>query len=312
MADLTIAVSEAAFQQLFNVLRDNFTFAHADSGDFGPFSAGYDVALHLEGGTVDLRADNTVSIKELDIKWDKLDFSLAFDIPELCVGGFCIIPTPFGCALHAPEICVFSDNPDVSITIPIDDFITSEISMVAALATRYFVDPTRPAGMNAWDAQDATPSLANQWQIFLDPQTLDVDVFDIADIVGDLLEDAVNAVIDNLLGWLPGWALAIIEGLLGSVIDLVRDILDIGDDIQEWISDLLNVSFGLMDLILTFVADYFATDNPLEIEDPFPMLPATANPNGAALPDLVPVKIPIRNLRVFNDDNEMVIEASVG
>jgi hypothetical protein len=312
MADLTIAASEAAFQQLFNVLRDNFTFAHADSADFGPFSAGYDVALHLEGGTVDLRADNTVSIKELDIKWDKLDFSLALDIPELCVGGFCIIPTPWGCALEAPKICVFSDNPDVSITIPIDDFITSEISMVAALATRYFVDPTRPAGMNAWDAQDATPSLANQWQIFLDPQTLDVDVFDIADIVGDLLEDAVNAVIDNLLGWLPGWALAIIEGLLGSVIDLVRDILDIGDDIQEWISDLLNVSFGLMDLILTFVADYFATDNPLEIEDPFPMLPATANPNGAALPDLVPVKIPIRDLRVFNDDNEMVIEASVG
>lgn len=312
MADLTIAASEAAFQQVFNAMRDNFTFAAADSGDFGPFTAGYDVEAHLEGGTVDLRADNTVSIKELDIKWDKLDFSLGFDIPEICVGGFCIVPTPWGCALRAPKICVFSADPDVSITIPIDDFVTSEISMVASLATRYFVDPARPAWMNAWDAQDATPSLANQWQIFLDPQTLDVDVFDIADIVGDLLEDALTTAVEGLLGWLPGWALDIIEGIIGSVVDLVRDILDLPDDIQEWISDLLNVSFGLMDLILTFVADYFAAQNPLQIEDPYPMLRATDNPNGSTLPDLVPVKIPIRDLRVFNDDKEMVIEANVG
>jgi hypothetical protein len=42
------------------------------------------------------------------------------------------------------------------------------------------------------------------------------------------------------------------------------------------------------------------------------MLRATDNPNGSTLPDLVPVKIPIRDLRVFNDDNEMIIEASVG
>ena len=312
MADLTIAASEAAFQQVFNAMRDNFTFAAADSGDFGPFTAGYDVEAHLEGGTVDLRADNTVSVKELDIKWDKLDFSLGFDIPEICVGGFCIVPTPWGCALRAPKICVFSADPDVSITIPIDDFVTSEISMVASLATRYFVDPARPAWMNAWDAQDATPSLANQWQIFLDPQTLDVDVFDIADIVGDLLEDALTAAVEGLLGWLPGWALDIIEGIIGSVVDLVRDILDLPDDIQEWISDLLNVSFGLMDLILTFVADYFAAQNPLQIEDPYPMLRATDNPNGSTLPDLVPVKIPIRDLRVFNDDKEMIIEANVG
>ena len=167
--------------------------------------------------------------------------------------------------------------------------------------------------MNDWDAQDANPSLANHWQLLLDPQTIDVDIFDIADIVGDLLENAMNAAIDNLLGFLPGWAKDLIRAILGPIIDLVRAILDLGDDIQEWISDLLNVSFGLLDLILQFVADYFAKKNPIQlIEDPYPILPEAPNPNGGFPPVIVPVKIPIRDLKVFNNDVEMVMEANVG
>ena len=87
--------------------------------------------------------------------------------------------------------------------------------------------------MNDWDAQDVNPSLANHWQLYVDPQFLDVDIFDIADIVGDLLENAVNAAIDNLLGFLPGWARDLIKAILGPIIDLIRAILDIAVDIQE-------------------------------------------------------------------------------
>ena len=314
MAHMTIAASEQTFQALFAALRDNFKLSLADSADFGPFSASYAVKAHLEGGSVDLRADNTVQIKELDIKWDQLDLSLGIDIPEICVGGFCIIPNPFGgCLLRAPRLCAFSADPDISLTLPLGGLITSEISVTGSLLTRYATNPARPAGMNDWDAQDATPSLASHWQLFVDPQFVDVDIFDIADIVGDLLENAINAAIDNLLGFLPGWARSLIKALLGPVIDLIRAILDIADDIQEWISDLLNVSFGLLDLVLQFVADYFAAKTPLhEIEDPFPILEAAANPNPGAPSQLIPVKIPIRDLRVFNDDVEMVLEANVG
>jgi hypothetical protein len=313
MAHLTIASSEATFVKLFETVRDNFSFAKAGSTDFGPFSAGYDIAVHLEGGSVDLRADNTVQIKELDLKWDKLDFFVAFDIPSICIGGFCIIPTPFGCALRAPEFCVFDNDPDVTIPLPLGNLVTSEISVVASLLFTYFAHPNRQPWMDDWDAREQTPSVANRWQLFLDPQTIDLDIFDIADIVGDLFENAVNAAIDNLLGWLPGWAKSIIKGILGPVIDLVRAILDIGDDIQEWISDLLNISFGLLDFILTAVADYFAAKTPLaEIEDPYPILEASTNPNGAGLPALVPVLVPIRELHVFNTDQEMVLEGNVG
>lgn len=314
MAHLTIAANEKTFTALFEAIRDNFHFSRSDSADFGPFTASYAAQAHLEGGSVDLRSDNTVQIKELDIKWDQLDLTLGIDIPEICIGGFCIIPIPFdGCLLRAPRICIFSADPDISLTLPLGGLITSEVSITGSLLTRYDVNPARPAGMNDWDAQDQNPSLANHWQILIDPQFVDVDLFDIADIVGDLLENALDFAIDNLLGFLPGWAKDLIKAILGPIIDLIRAILDLGDDIQEWISDLLNVSFGLLDIILQFVADYFAKDNPIhEIEDPYPMLPAASNPNPGFPPVIVPVKVPIRDLRVFNDDVEMVLEANVG
>jgi hypothetical protein len=314
MAHLTIAASEKTFKALFEDIRDDFRFARSDSGDFGPFTAAYSLEAHLEGGTVDLRADNTVQIKELDIKWDKLDLTLGFDIPEICVGGFCIIPNPFGgCLVRARKICIFSADPDISFTLPLGGLITSEISVTGSLLTKYAINPARPAGMNDWDAQDSNPSLANHWQLFIDPQFLDVDVFDIADIVGDILENAVNAAIDNLLGFLPGWARDLIKAILGSIIDLIRAILDIPDDIKEWISDLLNVSFGILDFILQLVADYFANQSPLhQIEDPYPILEVADNPNPGLPASIVPVKIPIRDLNIFNNDQEMVLEGNVG
>ncbi len=67
MAHLTIAANEKTFVALFEVLRDNFHLPESDSADFGPFSASYVAKAHLEGGTVDLRADNTVQVKELDM-----------------------------------------------------------------------------------------------------------------------------------------------------------------------------------------------------------------------------------------------------
>jgi hypothetical protein len=302
MSHITAAASEDAFKELFEVVRDNFTFSASDSASFGPFTASYAVALHLEDGTVDLRADNTVEVAELDVKWDTLSVGVGFDIEEKCVGGWCIIPTPFGCALRVPEICLFSGNPDIGITLDLSGIVTSELSMIASPVTGYFVDSARPPGMSPVQAQLA--NLANMWQIFLDPQTVDVDVFDIADIVGDLLEDAVTAAINALLPG-PQWLKDLFLAILGPIIDLIRAILDLPDDIAEWFSDLLDVSFGLLNLIVTAVADFFAAQNPLyEFEDPFPLLPAA--------PGLIPVKIPITDFTVKVNADEMVMEANVG
>ena len=61
------------------------------------------------------------------------------------------------------------------------------------------------------------------------------------------------------------------------------------------------------------ILEFFAEKEPLTfVEDPFPILPAATNPNDPALPQLVDVKIPIRNVTVSNTDKEMVIQADVG
>ncbi len=306
MSHLTVAASESAVVKLFEFARDQASFSDADSGSFGPFTAAYAVAAHLEGGTVDLRSDGSISVSELDIKWDTLSLTLGFDIPEICVGGWCIVPNPFdGCWVRLPKICVFDDDPDVSIPLDLSGVLTSEVSFRAAPVIRYFVDPARAAWMSDLDAEDA--GVPNKWQLYIDPITIDIDIFDVADVVGDLLESAVDTIIDDLLGWLPGWAKDLVREILGPVIDLVRAILDLPDDLEEWLSNLLGVSLGLLDSIITFVGDYFATQYPIhQIEDPYPIMDADP-----AIP-LIPVKLPIRDLAVTIDDDEMVLSANVG
>ena len=76
MADLTIAVSEAVFAKTLEVVVANFSFDVSGGGNFGTFIAGYDGRLGLKGGTLELRDDGTVRLRELDARWDKLDFTL--------------------------------------------------------------------------------------------------------------------------------------------------------------------------------------------------------------------------------------------
>jgi hypothetical protein len=302
--DLTIGVAEMAVVELFNALRNNFRLSEAASGDFGPFTAGYTVEAHLENGSVELRDDNTIRIDELDLVFDTAAVDFGIDIPEICVGGFCIIPNPFGgCLVRAPRFCLFSGDPDIGFTLDLGGLIQSEISVTASPGVRYRVDPARTATMSDLDAEDA--GIPNKWQIYIDPITVDLDLFDIADMVGDLLENAVDAAIDLLLGGAPGWAKDLIKAILGPVIDLIRALLDIPDDINEWLADLLGFDLSLFDLIVNLIADYLAKDKPLrEIEDPFPILPASGG--------LIPVKIPVEFLGVQVNSSEMTLAVDIG
>ena len=62
MAHLTVALSENAVRSTVDVLVQSIAWEAQDSKDFGAFSAGYHVKGHLEGGAVDLRADNTIEV----------------------------------------------------------------------------------------------------------------------------------------------------------------------------------------------------------------------------------------------------------
>lgn len=312
MPHATVAVSEKTLQRSLDLIVKNFKFEAADSKDFGTFSAGYDVKAHLEGGTLDLRADNTFQLRELDLKWDRLEVTLGIDIPKICVGGGCIdMPWPIP-DICLPEYCLFKGDPDVSISPDFAAFVAQEVSVTGGPDVRYW-DPSAPPPAidicgelrDILDDLDILEPFPNhtQWHIFLDPESIDVDLFDFPDIVGDLIEDALTAAIEALIP--GGWVRDLLLAIIGGIADLIRWVLDIPDEIDEWLSDLFNVSFGLLDFIGGLFLDLFGNCLPIaKIDDPFEVLPAE---NG-----LVPVLIPIRNLTAFVNDVELVAQGDVG
>ncbi|HMY98386.1 MAG TPA: hypothetical protein PLU79_01935 [Burkholderiaceae bacterium] len=312
MAHLTVAVSERAFQTSLDLLKSNFRIADADSVDFGPFRAGYSLRAHLEGGSVDIRSDGSVQLSELDLRWDQLQLSLGLDIPEICVGGGCInMPWPIP-DICLPRWCLFEDDPDVSVAIDLAPFVAQEVSLNAALATRHWdpglatpqplCDTLRGLLVNA-GVIPAFPTDRSQWHVHLVPGPVDIDLFDFPDIVGNLIENALTAAVAALIP--GGWVRDLLLAIIGSIADLIRAVLDIPDDIEEWLSDLFNISFGLLDMLVQAVSSFFAHCVPIyRIDDPFTLLEAE--------PDRVAVQVPINQLGVAANDDELILTAQLG
>ena len=303
MADLTIAVSEAVCAKTLEVLAANFGLDVADEADFGGFIAGYDGRLVLKGGTLELRDDGTVRLRELDARWDKLEFTLGVAIPELSLGGG-VVDLPSG-TIHLPGVTLFTGDPAAVVTVDLAPFVKHELSLVASPLIQHFDPATTAIGKHcqqlhtALDIDDTKP----QWRVFCDPQTIDLDPFDFADTVGDLFEQALTDAVDALLPHGPLHDL--ILAAIGSVADLLRTLLDIPDDISEWLSDLFNVSLGVFNLILQFVADFFGKCiSFFQLDDPYPMFPKTE--------DLAEVTVPIQHLTAAVSDVELVVTADIG
>lgn len=304
MPHLQVAASEDAFIDLFTTLRDSFHPWTSGSEDAGPFSVSWNVGVRLEDGTVDLKDDGTVQLEELDVVYDPLDVTLGIDLPEICLGGFCILWVPFaGCVVRIPEVCLFSADPDIPIHIDLGGLVESEISGAFRIVPRYDVDPGRTAAMTDLDAEDA--GVPNHWNLYFDLVWIDLDLIDFADTVGNLIEQAIDDAIDVFLAPLPGWMRDLFKAVLDPLFDVIRDVLDLADDIDEWLSDLLNTSIGLFDTALDFVVDWFTADRPLfGIEDPFPILGYDGS--------LIPVKVPIEDLTVSVNDDEMILACDIG
>jgi hypothetical protein len=305
MSHVTIAASEATFQNLFAALRDNFNW-HTGPTTLPVFnfsgtkvSLSYEIGIELKNGTVDLQADNNIKISELDIKWKTLKVTIGFDIPQKCFGGFCLFPTPWGC-VRAPKVCAFSKNPDIKVPLDLSGLVTSEVSVTAMPKVTYAVN--HPPTTSYLDAQKQGNT--NKWQVHAFPTTLDIDPIDVSDTVGDLLITKLTDAIKGVLVG-PPWAKKLELAFLGPIDQFIRDALDLPDDIQEWFSDLLNVSIGIGDLIWQAIMIYLSNEYPVfEFEDPYQILPASGL--------LIPVKIPIENFTVKVTDDEMIIEANVG
>jgi hypothetical protein len=301
MSHITIAASAKTFRILFNLIEAGFTFSKSDSANFGPFSASYNVQLHLSGGTIQLNDNNTIELQNVDIVFDTLDFKLCLNLPGFCIGGFCIVPDPWnGCLVSFPGFCI---GGPVCADLDLSGLVAQVTDMQANLLAKYVVDPARPPGVT--DVEAELQNHPNKWEVFVNPTYVNV-IIDVPDTLDNILVDAIKNAINNLFpSWLPDWAKDIIWAFLGPIVDLIKSIIGIVGSIADWLENLLNNVFGLVPLIETAIADYFASQNPIyEFNDPYPILPASGI--------LIPVMIPIRNLGATVNSKEMVVVADVG
>ena len=179
--------------------RDGITLATSASVTSGALSAGVNVAAHMEGGTLDLRSDGSISLEELDVVFDQLAVSVGLNIPTTCFGPY--VMYFFG--IHVGDLgpcCFFTANPDISLNLDLS-WLRSEISARLAPVVKYSMNPFRASWMNDWDARDA--GVPNHWQLYVDPISLDLDLIDVADVIGDAIDGAINGIVNTLFGWLP-------------------------------------------------------------------------------------------------------------
>lgn len=303
MSHITLAASSNAFELMFQLVRDNLKLSKSGSGNYGPFSASYSVAVHLEGGTIQLNDDDTVEITDMDVVWDTLDAKICFDLPGFCVGGWCIVPDPFdGCWVSLPKICI---GGPICLDLDLSGLVSEISDVKAGLVPRYYIDPGRPASVSDLTAEFLDHS--NKWQVFLNPVWVHVDPIDVPATIGNVLENLFKKAIEDAFSWVPSWAWSLIWAVLGPLLDLLKTILGVVGELTDWVENLLNSIFDLVGWLETAVTDYFANKYPLfGFEDPYQILDGDPSHNP------IPVKIPLRNLAVQVDSKEMVVTADIG
>jgi len=270
MSDVSLSVSEAAFKAVFNKVTPTPSLPFDGSTSLGPIWIGVEAAIHVVGaGDIDFEDGNTFLLKELDIAWDKLIIRLGFDIPTVEIGKFCVFRVPDDspfwageCLWEFPGGSLFDDEPDIGpLKINLNAIITY---IVTEISGRFQISLVKDG---------------DKLKLKADVQALDVDPISINDTFGKLPAIMQAAIAGGAAAWVasnPGsWLLDVALGILGlpSLTEVLLDLLDIEDDIQEWLMDKLNFSIGVPNLIYQAILDEILSTTMFEIPDPYEFLP---------------------------------------
>ncbi|HXU15722.1 MAG TPA: hypothetical protein VN708_11400 [Terriglobales bacterium] len=343
MATVNVAVNERAFNDVVMAVAKYLESVppFSGSGSFGPFSASYSVGLKLTGGSIDLTNTGRVHFDELHLTYDPLILNLGIDLPTIPIGGECILPTPWGCAVRLPEIDLFDANPDISIPINLSNTIVSEFSgeftvsdskqvLVAkgslrphaahfspdtsneirdrfrsTVGTIPFLPTSAVNGIADAFVPFVKSNLADKWQFFLHDVWHNLELISISDTAANILRNLTDFIIDKILAPVPSIVRGVVKAILNPIFDAIAAVLDIPDDILEWLSSQLQISFGLFDLLAQLIINFVGSMVPFyQFEDPFPMIEDSSG--------LLPVLVPVENVSVVVNDDEFVMSADIG
>lgn len=137
MSDITVAVDEAALNQIFDsVLTSTPPWSAAGNSALGPFFVNYSISASLASGDVDLVAPQTIRMDNVRLNWNVF-FSFGIDLsdilPDFCLPRVCV-DIPCVGTVCTPKICV--DWPTISIPVSYGDFLklTADLGISISLA----------------------------------------------------------------------------------------------------------------------------------------------------------------------------------
>jgi hypothetical protein len=299
MSQLTLAISERTLRAVVTAVEKDYEFSSSGHTN-GDVSVGFDAAAHAEGGVITLIGPRPrpfynggiVDVSGVEIIWDKLDGYLQVYIPQVCLGGFCIVPSPFGCIISAPRVCFFGTTIRVGLNLG-GGLIVSRVSLGFA-----------PKVM------DVQTSDGRQWHVIAHTVYSQINLIDWGATLDNIVHAAVKAIVNDLLGFLPDWAKDLITSVLGDLADWICGLIGLGPKIVDWLQQQLGVSLGLFDLALVAIAQHFedklvllSLDNPYKLMD-------GVDPT-STLPALPPVEVPIASLAADIADHELIAKIGV-
>jgi hypothetical protein len=313
MSDVTLMVNEQTFKEVFNKIYPSVTLPFDGSTSLGPLWIGVDAEVFILGaGDIDFEDGNTFLLSELDIGWKKLVLRFGIDLPTIKIGGFCLFRMPEDsfilpgeCVVWFPGGELFGGAPDIG---PVKMNLNAIIPFVVTeISGRYKIGIRKDK---------------NYQKVYADPVAIDVDPISINDTFGQLpliVQLGVADATAQILSLVPqAWMVDVVLGFLGvpTVSEYVLNLLDIHDDVEEWLMDTLNVSIGVDNLLYQVIFDAMLEREELfKVEDPFEFVgentkAVTADFGGFAVQPAQPafvqpaIAAPLTNAKAeFDDDN---------
>jgi hypothetical protein len=275
MSDVSLDVSQAAFKAVYNRVVPTISLPFDGSTSVGPIWIGVDASIHVDGaGDITFEDSDTFFLKEMNIAWDSLILRLGFNIPPVQIGRFCLVRMPDDapflageCLFEFPGGTLFGGNPDIGpIKINLNAIISYVVSQISG---RFQISLDKDGDFLALKAH---------------AQSLAVAPISISETFGKLPLLIQAAIADAAASWIAtnpeAWLLDTALGILGvpSLPYLLLNLLDIGDDVQIWLTDKLNIDIGIQNLIYDAILNAVLDKTLFKIPDPYKFLPTiTAN-----------------------------------
>ncbi|CAN7765731.1 hypothetical protein LJR153_007248 [Paenibacillus sp. LjRoot153] len=265
MSHISVGFSLNMFRAVFEKVRDTLQipilpkpYSYQGGSGMSTVTITLKGKARLENGTVDFIAPDRLRISELDIVFDELKLTIKLDIDEIAFGDECIIQNPINekCIVNVPKKSIFEANPDVVI--------------------KFNLVPLVPRVELSFDLildEKKTDGVPSHWAITGQPDLPDIEI-DFADSLGDLIQEKLTQAIKDIIPGNSSFERVLVQKIR-SFGEFVRNLLDVGDDIQEWAQRTLLNEIGLGNIIIGAVLDYYQDKlnaTLFKIPNPYPVI----------------------------------------